>query len=536
MPNNVMNMDGSFKPFRAWCQHVLPLVYDDSLSYMELLNKVIVYINNFGEYLEEFSALNSIKYEGLWDITKQYEAWSVVSYNGEKGYISIQPVPAGVSIENSNYWRLIADFTAEIAGLAERVVALEAEDVVLDGKITTVNERVDTANTNISTLQTNLNTTNNNVTSLTNRVNNIDASWNNRKIIYCGDSYGTGLSILSGEAVYGNPWCYYTNQRLSPNASYNLCTNQAGFSPSLSENLRYGYQLKTFKDNHTTAECEAVTDIVICGGFNEIFYPSDDIAGSNADYCAKWTKTFINTNFPNARVFIGFIGRVPKMSNVANATIPNFNSAIAKYKKVAMENSWKYLTDVEYSSHDYTLLSDDGIHFKPSGYEVIGNAVAEALNNGSYSVNGVDGAMVRFKMNTVSDDTNIAINDYGGLYNVIGKDGITLFSIPSSAVFFNFATRTLNCSLKAYTVGRYIDTATQVFNRFATMYGLRLGGTARVHTSGGGVVANVPCSLNFTTDGEVQIVFYGDNPSYESVSCASVHIVLNPVTLPLSFS
>lgn len=33
------------KPFRFWCQKVLPLVYDDSLSYYELLCKVIHYLN-----------------------------------------------------------------------------------------------------------------------------------------------------------------------------------------------------------------------------------------------------------------------------------------------------------------------------------------------------------------------------------------------------------------------------------------------------------------------------------------------------------
>lgn len=32
--------------FRFWCQKVLPLVYDDSLSYYELLNKVVEYLNN----------------------------------------------------------------------------------------------------------------------------------------------------------------------------------------------------------------------------------------------------------------------------------------------------------------------------------------------------------------------------------------------------------------------------------------------------------------------------------------------------------
>lgn len=35
--------------FRFWCQKVLPLVYDDSLSYYEVLCKVVDYINNIIE-------------------------------------------------------------------------------------------------------------------------------------------------------------------------------------------------------------------------------------------------------------------------------------------------------------------------------------------------------------------------------------------------------------------------------------------------------------------------------------------------------
>ena len=47
--------------FRFWCQKVLPLVYDDSLSYYELLCKVVDYLNKYGEdlgmLLDEFEAL-----------------------------------------------------------------------------------------------------------------------------------------------------------------------------------------------------------------------------------------------------------------------------------------------------------------------------------------------------------------------------------------------------------------------------------------------------------------------------------------------
>jgi hypothetical protein len=35
----------TLKHFRFWCQSVLPLVYDDSLSYYEVLCKVVEYIN-----------------------------------------------------------------------------------------------------------------------------------------------------------------------------------------------------------------------------------------------------------------------------------------------------------------------------------------------------------------------------------------------------------------------------------------------------------------------------------------------------------
>lgn len=48
MPNYIPEFSGysGQGAFRYWCQKVLPLVYDDSLSYYELLNKIVVYLNN----------------------------------------------------------------------------------------------------------------------------------------------------------------------------------------------------------------------------------------------------------------------------------------------------------------------------------------------------------------------------------------------------------------------------------------------------------------------------------------------------------
>ena len=43
------------RPFRFWCQKVLPLVYDDSLSYYELLCKVVDYLNKTMEDVDNFN-------------------------------------------------------------------------------------------------------------------------------------------------------------------------------------------------------------------------------------------------------------------------------------------------------------------------------------------------------------------------------------------------------------------------------------------------------------------------------------------------
>lgn len=48
-------IDKDIRPFRFWCQKVLPLVYDDSLSYYELLCKVVKYLNNM---IEDFRQMN----------------------------------------------------------------------------------------------------------------------------------------------------------------------------------------------------------------------------------------------------------------------------------------------------------------------------------------------------------------------------------------------------------------------------------------------------------------------------------------------
>ena len=63
------------KPFRHWCQKVLPLVYDDSLSYYELLCKVVDYLNKTMEDVDNFNTdMTSLydTYEQLQEYVNNY--------------------------------------------------------------------------------------------------------------------------------------------------------------------------------------------------------------------------------------------------------------------------------------------------------------------------------------------------------------------------------------------------------------------------------------------------------------------------------
>lgn len=59
------------KPFRFWCQKIMPLVYEDSLSYYELLCKVVWYINKILEDLKE-NLEDNAKLRTEFELLKKY--------------------------------------------------------------------------------------------------------------------------------------------------------------------------------------------------------------------------------------------------------------------------------------------------------------------------------------------------------------------------------------------------------------------------------------------------------------------------------
>ena len=127
---------GELKHFRFWCYKVLPLVYDDSLSYYEVLCKVVDYINKLIEQDKVFGEeLDGIKHDlaevQTWidnfstkyaeKIIKEYIATMIFVEITDAGYIvyyipqtwkdiTFNTTGLDIAIPNTEYNRLVLSY------------------------------------------------------------------------------------------------------------------------------------------------------------------------------------------------------------------------------------------------------------------------------------------------------------------------------------------------------------------------------------------------------------------------------------------
>lgn len=73
-------MPTPYKHFKFWCQSVLPLVYDDSLSYYEVLAKVGQYINNLIDSDKEISDKVEDIRTDLDEVSEKVDSYSTAKY------------------------------------------------------------------------------------------------------------------------------------------------------------------------------------------------------------------------------------------------------------------------------------------------------------------------------------------------------------------------------------------------------------------------------------------------------------------------
>jgi hypothetical protein len=91
------------------------------------LDWIIEVLNEFNTKLTDFVSLATIKYADpiQWDITSQYEANTVVVDSSGNAYLSVRPVPSGVSLDRTEFWTKIGNFDALWANVKKAITPID---------------------------------------------------------------------------------------------------------------------------------------------------------------------------------------------------------------------------------------------------------------------------------------------------------------------------------------------------------------------------------------------------------------------------
>ena len=312
---------------------------------------------------EEFEVVNKITFSGAWDITKQYPAWTIVSDNNV-GYVSIQPVPAGVLLTNGDYWRAVIDYTAQIAGLQTRVVALE--NTVGDASSGLVKD-VDDLQTTVGDAST----------GLVKDVNDLETAVNNlenkvyKKYAFITDSYGDPSVSDDNTSII----THFINMMGLTN-NVDIAYTYQGGAGFVSDGVRLFSTLltnlyNTIESSAVAFDADQVTDLIVVGGDNDSAFLFSPIYTAIETFVAS-AKTY----FPNATIHIGEVGNVglTRSTNHANIglyTVPAYQACT--------NIGCHYLTGTELVMRNRSLLMSDDVHPTGAGMKQIAGAIKQAL-------------------------------------------------------------------------------------------------------------------------------------------------------------
>lgn len=200
------------------------------------------------------------------------------------------------------------------------------------------------------------------------------------KMIVLTDSYG----VVNGN----NSWCYKFASFLGLTLNQDIFI-KAVESTGFTSNCPY-----TFLGNLNQMSIEKpddITDIVVCGGLNDVHYNTVDSILSIITAIESFVST-CKTKFPNAQVHIGFIGNALSKTYIENKIIWRKHPipmAINLYKNCTRYGA-RYLNGVEYLLRNICLFHTDMVHPNVDGAYWIANGVANAFLSGSTNVTGMN--------------------------------------------------------------------------------------------------------------------------------------------------
>ena len=206
----------------------------------------------------------------------------------------------------------------------------------------------------------------------------------NKKYIFIGDSYNTTDTPQGGVPIV--PWSTDLAAYLGLTSSdyYNSGVSGAGWV----NGSTFLSQLQTLAGSMTSAEKNAISDIVVLGGIN-------DAADANIFTAIVDFSHYVTENFPNAMITIGCISWAKGETNRAN-----LRGKFQIYNDMSVCKNVRVLDNIFTAYHNYLHYQPDG-HPNSSGSSTIAYFVANELKGGHNCVKWTNNGNIASTGNTL---------------------------------------------------------------------------------------------------------------------------------------
>lgn len=186
------------------------------------------------------------------------------------------------------------------------------------------------------------------------------------KYILITDSYGNRINDIN----FFEYFMQYSNTPPSDCIMY--CNSGAGFT------ITHNSFLSLLKvKEQIVSDKSAITHIVVCGGSNDNNSNETDVRNAISEFCE-----YAKSKFPNANVYIGYIGWSWKPNE-------NYQKTLAVYRDCNRYGAY-YLNNIEFTLHRRDLITNksetDYIHPNEQGIQMLGSNLAQCLKTGSCDV------------------------------------------------------------------------------------------------------------------------------------------------------
>lgn len=296
------------------------------------------------------------RFMGTYDATQSYEALDVVDNGSGTSYISKIPTPAGTPLTDTTHWAVYGATSGAIINLQNQI------DDMNDGSVPgSLQNQISENTSDITDIQSDL-------TSLS------SAEAGNHVFLAIGDSYGMRPDSQPTwtEKLVGR---YPTARQKSYSG--------IGFGTDYINNKNFYWVAEQFVAELTDDEKEEITDIIVCGGWNDAReLLAGNITASDLQQLIFTFVTYCNTHFPNAKVWIGFVGWQTADRTQTGVDFDSLQTIQEIYEYTVYKNLY-HLPNVSSVMKCSKLMDDSYFHPNPTGSTFLFETILAGVNGGA---------------------------------------------------------------------------------------------------------------------------------------------------------